>query len=56
MAMKRRAFIQSALVTAAWTSYGTAFAGQADRHSGKWIIPTNKPDRFRRSGRWRSRD
>ena len=44
--MKRRAFIQSALVTAAWTAYGTAFAGQSDRHSGKWIIPTNKPDRF----------
>ena len=21
-------------------------AGQPDRHSGKWIIPTNKPDRF----------
>ena len=44
--MRRRAFIQSALVTAAWTAYGTAFAGQSDRHSGKWIIPTNKPDRF----------
>ena len=47
MVMKRRAFIQSALVTAAWTAYGTAFAGgQPDRHSGKWIIPTNKPDHF----------
>ena len=44
--MKRRAFIQTALVTAAWTAYGTAFGGQSDRHSGKWIIPTNKPDRF----------
>ena len=44
--MKRRAFIQSALVTAAWTAYGTAYAGQPDRHSGRWIIPTNKPDRF----------
>ena len=44
--MKRRAFIQSALVTAAWTAYGSASAGQPDRHSGKWIIPTNKPDRF----------
>jgi DMSO/TMAO reductase YedYZ molybdopterin-dependent catalytic subunit len=46
MAMNRRAFIQSALVTAAWTAHGTALAGQPDRHSGKWIIPTNKPDRF----------
>jgi len=44
--MKRRAFMQSALITAAWTAYGTAFAGQPDRHSGNWIIPTNKPDRF----------
>lgn len=44
--MKRRAFIQSALVTAAWSAYGTAFGGQSDRHSGRWIIPTNKPDRF----------
>jgi len=44
--MKRRAFIQSALVTAAWTACGTAYAGQPDRHSGRWIIPTNKPDRF----------
>jgi methionine sulfoxide reductase catalytic subunit len=44
--MKRRAFLQSALVTAAWTAYGTAFAGQPDRHNGTWIIPTNKPDRF----------
>ena len=44
--MNRRAFIQSALFTTAWTAYGTAFAGQSDRHSGKWIIPTNKPDRF----------
>src|SRR5829696_9016341 len=42
----RRAFIQSALATAAWTAYGTAFAGQPDRHNGTWIIPTNKPDRF----------
>ena len=23
-----------------------ARASQTDRHSGKWIIPTNKPDRF----------
>jgi len=44
--MRRRAFIHSALVTAAWTASGTAFGGQPDRHSGKWIIPTNKPDRF----------
>ena len=44
--MKRRAFMQSALITAAWTAYGTAAAGQPDRHSGNWIIPTNKPDRF----------
>jgi methionine sulfoxide reductase catalytic subunit len=44
--MKRRAFIQSALATVAWTASGPAFAGQPDRHSGKWIIPTNTPDRF----------
>ena len=44
--MRRRAFLHSALVTAAWTASGTAFGGQPDRHSGKWIIPTNKPDRF----------
>ena len=42
----RSALAVSALVTAAWSASGTAFAGQSDRHSGRWIIPTNKPDRF----------
>ena len=45
-AMHRRAFIQSALFTAAWGAHRTAAAGQSDRHGGRWIIPTNKPDRF----------
>ena len=44
--MHRRAFIQSALFTAAWGAHRSATAGQPDRHSGRWIIPTNKPDRF----------
>jgi methionine sulfoxide reductase catalytic subunit len=44
--MHRRAFIQSALFTAAWGAHRPAAAGQPDRHSGRWIIPTNKPDRF----------
>jgi DMSO/TMAO reductase YedYZ molybdopterin-dependent catalytic subunit len=44
--MKRRAFIQSTLFTAAWAAHRPAGAGQPDRHSGKWIIPTNKPSRF----------
>jgi sulfoxide reductase catalytic subunit YedY len=43
----RRAFLQTALATAAALAKGgTLHAGQPDRHSGKWIIPTNKPDRF----------
>jgi DMSO/TMAO reductase YedYZ molybdopterin-dependent catalytic subunit len=44
--MNRRAFIQSTLFTAAWVAHRPAGAGQPDRHSGKWIIPTNKPSRF----------
>jgi methionine sulfoxide reductase catalytic subunit len=44
--MNRRAFIQSALFTAAWGAHQTVAAGQSDRHNGTWIIPTNKPDRF----------
>ena len=45
--MKRRAFIQSALITAAWTAYRTGVPPASPiAHSGKWIIPTNKPDRF----------
>jgi DMSO/TMAO reductase YedYZ molybdopterin-dependent catalytic subunit len=46
--MNRRAFIQSAMLTAAAVVArpATLPAGQSDRHSGKWIIPTNKPDRF----------
>jgi DMSO/TMAO reductase YedYZ molybdopterin-dependent catalytic subunit len=43
--MKRRAFLQTALA-AAGVTHATVAAGQSDRHSGKWIIPTNKPDRF----------
>ena len=45
--MKRRAFLQTALLTAAGLAQTATLAGgQSDRHSGKWIIPTNKPDRF----------
>jgi DMSO/TMAO reductase YedYZ molybdopterin-dependent catalytic subunit len=44
--MNRRVFIQSTLFAAAWAAPRTVAAGQPDRHSGKWIIPTNKPDRF----------
>ena len=46
--MKRRDFlIQTALLTAAAAVGGASTTGaQTDRHSGKWIIPTNKPDRF----------
>jgi methionine sulfoxide reductase catalytic subunit len=46
--MNRRTFIESAFLTAAAGFVRPALfaAGQPDRHSGKWIIPTNKPDRF----------
>ena len=46
--MNRRTFIQSALLTATagFAPPLSLAAGQPDRHSGKWIIPTNKPDRF----------
>jgi sulfoxide reductase catalytic subunit YedY len=46
--MHRRAFIETALLTAAAAVGGgvSAVRAQTDRHSGKWIIPTNKPDRF----------
>jgi sulfoxide reductase catalytic subunit YedY len=48
--MNRRAFIQSAVLTAAAGLAGpmaaVRAAAQPDRHNGKWIIPTNKPDRF----------
>jgi DMSO/TMAO reductase YedYZ molybdopterin-dependent catalytic subunit len=44
--MNRRAFIHSTLFAAAWATHRGAAAGQPDRHSGKWIIPTNTPDRF----------
>jgi DMSO/TMAO reductase YedYZ molybdopterin-dependent catalytic subunit len=45
--MKRRAFIQTALLASAAATSATALvAAQADRHNGTWIIPTNKPDRF----------
>ena len=46
MAMKRRAFLQTALTAAALAHATRVAGGQPDRHSGKWIIPTNKPDRF----------
>jgi DMSO/TMAO reductase YedYZ molybdopterin-dependent catalytic subunit len=44
----RRAFLQTALATAALLAPAGTLraAGQPDRHSGAWIIPTNKPDRF----------
>jgi len=46
--MHRRAFLEAALLTAATglARPGLLLAGQPDRHSGRWIIPTNKPDRF----------
>lgn len=44
--MNRRLFLHSTLFAAAWAAHRSAAAGQPDRHSGKWIIPTNKPDRF----------
>jgi DMSO/TMAO reductase YedYZ molybdopterin-dependent catalytic subunit len=45
--MRRRTFIHTTLLaTAALSQITTLGAGQTDRHSGKWIIPTNKPDRF----------
>jgi sulfoxide reductase catalytic subunit YedY len=46
--MNRRAFVRTALLgaTAGFARPGFLVAGQPDRHSGKWIIPTNKPDRF----------
>ncbi len=45
--MKRRTFLQGALASAAALAHAPALAGgQPDRHSGQWIIPTNKPDRF----------
>jgi sulfoxide reductase catalytic subunit YedY len=44
--MNRRVFLHTTLVAAAWAAHRSVAAGQPDRHSGKWIIPTNKPDRF----------
>ena len=46
--MNRRLFIHSTLLAATASLAGRmAFAaGQPDRHNGKWIIPTNKADRF----------
>jgi methionine sulfoxide reductase catalytic subunit len=47
--MNRRAFLQSTLLTAAGLAVPASAVragGQPDRHNGKWIIPTNKPDRF----------
>jgi len=45
--MNRRAFLQSTLLTTVGALGPVpGAAGQPDRHSGKWIIPTNKPDRF----------
>jgi sulfoxide reductase catalytic subunit YedY len=46
--MNRRAFLHTTLLTAAAGLVHAPLlgSGQPDRHSGKWIIPTNKPDRF----------
>jgi methionine sulfoxide reductase catalytic subunit len=46
--MNRRTFLETAVLSAAagFGSGVSAVAAQTDRHSGKWIIPTNKPDRF----------
>ena len=46
--MNRRTFLETALLTTAAGVGGgvSSLRGQTDRHSGKWIIPTNKPDRF----------
>jgi sulfoxide reductase catalytic subunit YedY len=44
--MDRRAFLRTALAAAGVAQAATLAAGQADRHNGGWIIPTNKPDRF----------
>ena len=43
--MKRRTFLTSALL-AGVVPVTLRAGGQPDRHSGKWIIPTNKPSRF----------
>ena len=43
--MRRRTFLSAALLTSAVPTTLRA-GGQPDRHSGKWIIPTNKPSRF----------
>jgi methionine sulfoxide reductase catalytic subunit len=47
--MKRRAFIQSVLLSGAAATLHSAGAwaqGRAERRRAGWIIPTNKPDRF----------
>lgn len=46
--MNRRTFLETALLTTAAGAAGgpAVVRAQTDRHSGKWIIPTNKPDRF----------
>jgi DMSO/TMAO reductase YedYZ molybdopterin-dependent catalytic subunit len=46
--MKRRAFVESALLSGAAAAFrvpGLA-AGPGDRPAGKWIVPTDIPDRF----------
>jgi DMSO/TMAO reductase YedYZ molybdopterin-dependent catalytic subunit len=44
---RRRTLLRAAwAAAAALTPAARLAAGQPDRHSGKWIIPTNKPDRF----------
>jgi methionine sulfoxide reductase catalytic subunit len=48
--MNRRAFIQSVLLagpTAALAHPRAFAAAQSERRRANWIIPTNKPDRFR---------
>src|SRR5687768_6185122 len=46
--MKRRVFIESALLSGMAAALGVPAmaAGQSDRRAGKWIIPTDTPDRF----------
>ena len=43
--MKRRTFLSAAMLAGVLPTTLRA-GGQSDRHSGKWIIPTNKPSRF----------
>jgi DMSO/TMAO reductase YedYZ molybdopterin-dependent catalytic subunit len=46
--MKRRVFIESALLSGAAAALGVPGmpAARSDRRAGKWILPTDTPDRF----------